>query len=449
MNSTIDRLRAALCALPLACGLWFASASAMAQSPEDGVLLDQIVALVNEDVIMQSELDARLVQVREKIDAERQPPEDVLKRQLLERMVIERLQLQFAQQMGIQIDDLTLNRTMNEIAQGNGLSLPAYREKIIAEGLDYDAFREQVRDEMTISRLRQRQVDSRINVSDQEIDDFIASQSGAVDRDVEYRLGHILVSIPEAATPEQIQAARKKAETLRRRIVEGGESFEQVATAESDGQNALQGGDLGWREAGRLPTLFARPVTLMQVGGVSELIRSPSGFHIIKLTDRRGGQQSTVVQTHARHILIRPSAVMSEAEARQTLITLRNRVLAGEPFADLARANSMDPGSARDGGDLGWADPGMFVPEFEEVMNAMQPGQISEPFRSPFGWHILEVVERRTHDNTRELIRAKAREYIGERKREEELELWLRRLRDEAYVEYRLGDEAPAEDGAS
>ena len=413
-----------------------------AAGPEDGELLDRIVALVNEDVIMQSELEARMQQVSRNLDASRMPPEDVLRRQVLDRMVIEELQLQFAQNVGIQIDDITLNRTMQEIAQGNGMSLQAFREKLIAEGIDYDAFREQVRDEMTITRLRQRQVDSRVSVSEQEIDDLIASQAGAVDKDVEYRLGHILVSVPEAATPEIIQQARAKAESLRQRIVEGGEDFEQVAVAESDGQNALQGGDLGWRPSGRLPTLFARPVTLMNVGEVSDLIRSPSGFHLIKLTDRRGGQQSNITQTHARHILIRPSAVMSETEARQELASLKRRIEGGESFADLARANSMDPGSAREGGDLGWADPGMFVPEFEEVMDTMQPGEISEPFRSPFGWHILQVLERREHDNSRELIRAKARDFIRERKRDEELELWLRRMRDEAWVEFRLGDEA-------
>jgi len=413
-----------------------------AAGPEDGELLDRIVALVNEDVIMQSELEARMQQVSRNIDAARMPPEDVLRRQVLDRMVIEELQLQFAENVGIQIDDITLNRTMQEIAQGNGMSLRDFREKLIAEEIDYDAFREQVRDEMTITRLRQRHVDSRVSVSEQEIDDLIASQAGAVDQGVEYRLGHILVSVPEAATPEVIQQARAKAESLRQRIVEGGEDFEQVAVAESDGQNALQGGDLGWRPSGRLPTLFARPVTLMNVGEVSDLIRSPSGFHLIKLTDRRGGQQSNIIQTHARHILIRPSAVMSEAEARQELASLKRRIEGGESFADLARANSMDPGSAREGGDLGWADPGMFVPEFEEVMDTMQPGEISEPFRSPFGWHILQVLERREHDNSRELIRAKARDFIRERKRDEELELWLRRMRDEAWVEFRLEDAA-------
>jgi len=409
-----------------------------AAPPSDGVLLDRIIALVNEDVIMQSELDERMQQVGRNIDDARMPPPDVLRRQVIERMIIERLQLQFAKQVGIRIDDVTLNRTMQEIAQGNNMSLPAFREQLISEGIDYDSFREQIRDEMTITRLRQRQVDSRVNVSDREVDDLIASQAGAVDRDVEYRLGHILVSVPEAASPEDIRAAREKALDLHRRIVDGGEDFAQLAMAESDGQNALQGGDLGWREAGRLPTLFSRPVTLMDVGEVSDLIRSPSGFHIIRLADRRGGQQSNVTRTRARHILLRPSAVLSNAEAREQLQSLRRRIAGGESFEDLARANSMDPGSARQGGDLGWADPGMFVPEFEEVMNRLAPGQISEPFQSPFGWHILEVMERREHDNTREQLRARAREFIRERKRDEELEIWLRRMRDEAYVEFRL-----------
>ena len=447
MNFKTDRSRAPHAAglLVLLCLL---AVPLWAAPPADGVLLDRIAALVNEDVITHSELESRLQQVARNLPDGRLPPREVLRRQVLDRMIIERLQLQFAEQIGIRIDDGTLNRTMQEIAQGNNLSLPAFREQLLAEGIDYDDFREQIRDEMTITRLRQRQVDSRVSVSDREIDDFIASQAGAVDRDVEYRLSHILVSVPEAASPEDIRQARDRAQALRARIVEQGEDFEQVAIAESDGQNALQGGDLGWRPSGRLPSLFSRPVTLMEVGDVSELIRSPSGFHLIRLADRRGGQQSSVLRTHARHILIRPSAVLTSTEAREQLLSLKRRIEGGESFADLARANSQDPGSARQGGDLGWADPGQFVAEFEEVMNALEPGQISEPFQSPFGWHILEVIERRQHDNTREQLRARAREYIRDRKREEELEVWLRRMRDEAYVELRL-DDAPLVDTRS
>lgn len=447
MNFKTDRSRAPRAAwlLVLLCLL---AVPLWAAPPADGVLLDRIAALVNEDVITHSELEARLQQVARNLPDGRQPPMEVLRSQVLDRMIIERLQLQFAEQIGIRIDDGTLNRTMQEIARGNNLSLPAFREQLLAEGIDYDDFREQIRDEMTITRLRQRQVDSRVSVSDREIDDFIASQAGAVDRDVEYRLSHILVSVPEAASPEDIRQARERAEALRARIVEQGEDFEQVAIAESDGQNALQGGDLGWRPSGRLPSLFSRPVTLMEIGDVSELIRSPSGFHLIRLADRRGGQQSSVLRTHARHILIRPSAVLSSTDAREQLMSLKRRIEGGESFADLARANSQDPGSARQGGDLGWADPGQFVTEFEEVMNALEPGQISEPFQSPFGWHILEVIERRQHDNTREQLRARAREFIRDRKREEELEVWLRRMRDEAYVELRL-DDAPVVDTRS
>ncbi|MDX5332675.1 MAG: peptidylprolyl isomerase [Gammaproteobacteria bacterium] len=447
MNFKTDRSRAPHAAglLVLLCLL---AVPLWAAPPADGVLLDRIAALVNEDVITHSELESRLQQVARNLPDGRLPPREVLRRQVLDRMIIERLQLQFAEQIGIRIDDGTLNRTMQEIAQGNNLSLPAFREQLLAEGIDYDDFREQIRDEMTITRLRQRQVDSRVSVSDREIDDFIASQAGAVDRDVEYRLSHILVSVPEAASPEDIRQARDRAQALRTRIVEQGEDFEQVAIAESDGQNALQGGDLGWRPSGRLPSLFSRPVTLMEIGDVSELIRSPSGFHLIRLADRRGGQQSSVLRTHARHILIRPSAVLTSTEAREQLLSLKRRIEGGESFADLARANSQDPGSARQGGDLGWADPGQFVAEFEEVMNALEPGQISEPFQSPFGWHILEVIERRQHDNTREQLRARAREYIRDRKREEELEVWLRRMRDEAYVELRL-DDAPLVDTRS
>ncbi|MFW5454453.1 peptidylprolyl isomerase [Thioalkalivibrio sulfidiphilus] len=405
----------------------------------DDTPVDHIVALVEDDVIMHSELQNRLDTVRQQILSRggRLPPDDVLIPQVLERLIIERLQLQQATRAGIRIDDITLNQTMERIARENSMSLPEFRDRLVADGIDFQVFREQIRDEMTIGQLRRRQVENRIQVSEQEIDDLIASESGAIDRDVEYRLSHILVPLPEGANAADIQAARERAEAIRKRAV-AGENFSELALSESAGQQALEGGDLGWRAAAQVPTLFARNVVLMREGEVSELIRSPSGFHLIKLQERRGGERAQITQTHARHILIQPTAILSQEDARERIAGLRNRILMGNDFADLARAHSDDRGSAMRGGDLGWTDPGDLVPQFEEVMNALAPNTLSEPFLSPFGWHIVEVLDRRTYDSSRQLMRAQAREIIRERKREEETELWLRRLRDEAYVELRL-----------
>jgi peptidyl-prolyl cis-trans isomerase SurA len=433
----MTEIRAFILSLLAAALLW--PATGAAQTTEDRVL-DRIVAVVEDDVIMQSELDYRLDQVKQQISSRgnRPPPDNVLIPQVVERLAVERLQLQRAAGMGIRIDDIALNDAMERIARENRMSLPQFREALVAEGIDFQRFREQIRDEMTISQLRRRQVDNRIQVSEQEIDDLIASESGAIDRDVEYRISHILIPLAEGATPAEIQAARERAESVRRRALEEGQNFAELAVSESGGQQALEGGDLGWRSAAQVPTVFARNVVLMREGDISEIIRSPSGFHIVKLEGRRGGEQARITQTHARHILISPTAVLSDERARERLDSLRHRIRMGDDFADLARAHSDDRGSAMRGGDLGWTDPGDLVPEFEEVMNRLPPGQVSEPFRTPFGWHIVEVLDRREHDSSRQLMRAQAREIIRDRKREDETELWLRRLRDESYVELRL-----------
>ncbi|HSP00632.1 MAG TPA: peptidylprolyl isomerase, partial [Thioalkalivibrio sp.] len=275
----------------------------------DDAPLDRIVALVEDDVIMQSELDQRLDTVKQQIRSRGNmpPPDDVLIPQVMERLVLERLQLQQATRMCIRIDDISLNETMERIARENRMTLPQFRDRLVADGIDYQVFREQIRDEMTIGQLRRRQVDNRIQVSEQEIDDLIASESGAIDQDVEYRLSHILVPLPEGATADDIQEARSRGEALRKRVADG-EDFSQLALGESGGQQALEGGDLGWRSAAQVPTLFARSVVLMREGDVSELIRSPSGFHLIKLEERRGGERAQITQTHARHILIQPTA---------------------------------------------------------------------------------------------------------------------------------------------
>ncbi|MCP4408759.1 MAG: molecular chaperone SurA [Gammaproteobacteria bacterium] len=405
----------------------------------DAVLIDRIVAVVEEDVIMVTELEKRLHVIRDRFRQSKDtaPPVDLLKKQLLEHLIVERLQLQMAERRGIRIDDLTLNEAMRKIASRNDLGLEGFREKLLDKGIDYIGFREQVRRELVIDALRARVVDRKVQVTDQEVADLISSQTGVAGSDLEYQLHHILVTLPEAASAEQINEARTKAEAIRARILDG-EDFRQLAMSESDGQKALEGGDLGWRKASQLPTIFVRHVSDMMVGEISELIRSPSGFHIIQLSDRKGEQKRMIKQTRTRHILISTSALIDDDQARQKLSELKRRIENGDDFAELAQANSADTNSALKGGDLGWTSPGILVPEYEKVMNGLEIGRISEPFRSSFGWHILQVMERRSHDSTQEVLRSQARTIIRKRKVEEETELWLRRLRNQSYVEYRL-----------
>jgi peptidyl-prolyl cis-trans isomerase SurA len=408
-----------------------------APQEQDTVALDRSIVLVEEDLVTERELDDRVAEIKRRLASQNVnlPSEENLRKQVLERLILDQIQLQMAKQIGIRIDDLTLDREMTNLAKQNGMSLLDFRSKIISEGLDYAKFREDVRQELTIKLLRKRQVDSQIQVTDREVDDLIASQSEALNKDVEFHLRHILVSIPEDATPEQIKAARTRAEGILKKA-KSGENFAELAISDSDGQQALNGGDLGWRPLGELPSVFVRSVTLMDPGQISDLIRSPSGFHIIMLVDKRGGQKAMIEQTLARHILIKTNALVSDAEAQARLESLKHRIEGGDDFATLARAYSEDKGSAIDGGKLGWATPGSFVPAFEEAMNKLEIGQISEPFKSQYGWHIVQVLDRRKQDDTLKLLRNRARQLIAERKQQEELRLWLRRIRDEAYVEY-------------
>lgn len=415
---------------------------------QDTVLLDRSIVLVEEDLVTERELDMRVAEIKRQLTGQNVnlPSEESLRRQVLERLVVDQIELQMAQQIGIRIDDITLDREMAKLAESNHMSLQDFRKRIISEGLNYPSFREEIRKELTIKLLRKRQVDSQIQVTDREVDDLIASQSEALNKDVEFHLRHILVSIPEDATPEQIKAARERAAAILKKA-RSGEKFAELAVSESDGQHALKGGDLGWRSLAELPSVFTRSVTLMEPGQISDVIRSPSGFHIIKIEDKRGGQKAMIEQTLARHILIKTNALVSDEEARARLESLKRRIEGGDSFATLARAYSEDKGSAIDGGKLGWSTPGSFVPAFEETMNKLEIGQISEPFKSQFGWHIIEVLDRRKQDDTLKLLRNRARQLIGERKREEELRLWLRRIRDEAYVEYLDKRYQPAGEG--
>ncbi len=399
--------------------------------------LDHIVAIVDKVAITHSELESELRTVKLQIGAQGGvPPDAILKKQVLERLILKHIQLQLARSSNIHVDDDTLNRALATIATQNQLTLAQFREVLEMDGYDFRQFREDIRAEIITTRLRQRHVDNRIIISDREIDRFLIEQKESGQADDEYRLGHILITVPEAAAAAAIQKAKQRAELLLDELREGAD-FNHVAISSSEGRNALEGGDLGWRKAGQLPSLFATLAITMQVGDISELIRSPSGFHIIKLLEHRGGERHVVTQTNARHILIKVTEVTSDSEAQQKLWRLKERIESGDDFSELARSHSDDAGTAAKGGDLGWSSPGRMVAAFEAVMDSLQPGPISEPFKSRFGWHIVQIQGRRDHDDTEEFNRNQARMLLMERKVAEEQELWLRRLRDEAYVEIR------------
>ncbi len=401
--------------------------------------LNGIAAVVDDDVITWNELNQRIETISQQL-AQRKtplPPRNILERQILDRLIIEHLQLKRAEQVGIQVDDESLNQVIENIARENKMSLVQFRNALSQDGMSFAFFREQIRNEITITRLRTSQVDNRVTVSPQEVDTFLEAQKGQLERNSEFHLFHILISVPGNASPEQLQTARDKAEQVMGKLRQGAD-FQQMAVSYSSGQQALEGGDLGWRRAGQLPTLFAEVVLSMQPGQVSDLVRSSSGFHILKLAEKRGQKRQIIRQVNARHILLKTTPLVSDSESRNRLSRLRERILGGADFAELARANSDDPGSAAKGGELGWADPGIYVQEFQEALNNTPVGAISQPFKSSFGWHIMQVQDWREHDNTEEALRNQAFQALRQRRIEEEQQDWLRRLRDEAYVEYRL-----------
>lgn len=403
--------------------------------------LNRIVASVNNDVVMESELRNRSAMVISQLQAQQAelPSRAALQKQVLDRLILENLQLQLAERNGIRVDDDKLNNSMRKLAKQNGMSLSEFRSALEQDGYDYVAFREQFRNQITINQIRQQMVENRVEVTEQEVDNLLATATSLSDQNREYRLAHILISTPEAASPEQIKQARKRADDILARLRQGA-SFEQMAIAESDGRQALSGGDLGWRKADQLPSLFTDVVAELQVGEVSDPIRSPSGFHIVKIVNIRGDQRRLIQQTHARHILLQPDTLVSEQEIKTRMEQLRERIAQGEDFAVLARAHSQDPGSGSQGGDLGWITPGQMVPEFEQAMDELEIQEVSQPVQSRFGWHLIQVLDRREQDETDEYRRNRARESIRQRKTDEQLEIWLRRLRDEAYVEYHIDE---------
>jgi peptidyl-prolyl cis-trans isomerase SurA len=416
-------------------------------TPEAGTVsrkrepLNRIVAIVNDDIIMSSQLESAITDVVAQLQEKGTPiPEQsVLVKQVLERLVMETLQLDLAEANGITVDDVTLNEEARKLAAQNNLTLTEFREVLESQGFSYADFREKLRKELLIQQVRRQMVGSRITVNEQEIDNMLAMLKASGKGDVEYHLAHILVAIPEGAGPDEISAAEQRASNILERL-RNGASFTEIAIAESDAQTALEGGDIGWRSLGQMPSLFVEPLKSMQVGDVSDLIRSPGGYHIIKLLEKRGDERHIVAQTKARHILLKPDEVNSDEAVRLRIEQLMVRLQNGEDFATLARAHSQDPLSAARGGDLGWLSQGDTVPEFEDQMNRLEPGELSQPFKSQFGWHLVQVMERRDHDSTEEYERSKVRQLIRSRKYDEELFLWLRRLRDESYVDYRIDD---------
>ncbi|HUJ01369.1 MAG TPA: peptidylprolyl isomerase [Usitatibacter sp.] len=409
--------------------------------PSRIVPVDRIVAVVNDDVITQDELNERTALVTRQLERQGAtlPASDVLARQILERMINDRVQLQLAKDEGIKVDDLTLDRTIERIAQENKMSVPDFRKALEHDGIKYTRFRDDIRNEILISRLREKDVDNKIVVTDAEVDTELAREAREANADVEYELSHILVAVPPQASADQIEARRRRAlealEALRR-----GANFGQIAAQYSDAPDALQGGNLGWRAAGGLPTLFVDVLKRMKPGDVSDILKSPNGFHIVKLIDTRTkAATGGVEQTHVRHILLRAHDGLSDAEARDRLEKLRQKILAGADFAEVARENSEDS-SASKGGDLGWVAPGDTVPEFERVMNSLKPGEVSQPFQTPFGWHIAQVIERRSEALSEEKKKAAARQAIRARKADEAYQDWLREQRDRAFVENRYDE---------
>ena len=406
--------------------------------PEATGEIDRILVIVNDDVITETELANRLAETRKQLALEKikTPPDDILRKQLLDRMVLERLQLQLAVQTGIRVGESEVDQAIETIARRNNLSVENFRKALAKSGMDVAAYRAQTRDQLTIQQLLEREINNRVNVTDSEVSHFLENPQSRADMDVTYHLSHILIGIPESASPEAIQAAKKRAEDILRQL-KAGADFEQIAVSYSQGADALKGGGLGWKKPGELPELFLGALKSLSPGDISETLRSPNGFHILKLNDKRGAAQAeAVTQTHVRHILLRTSEIQSLEDARQKLLNLRERVENGDDFAALARAHSEDTGSAASGGDLGWVNPGMMVPEFEKAMNALKPNQLSQPVRSSFGLHLIQVLGRRSHDITQERLEAAARQQIHARKADERYEQWARQLRDEAFVEY-------------
>jgi peptidyl-prolyl cis-trans isomerase SurA len=404
-----------------------------------GEMLDRIAAIVNDGLVLKSELDVQIASVQKRLQEQRVelPSQSVIQQQVLDRLVLQEIQLQRAKHVGLTITDEQLNSALQEIAARNKIPFDQLPTALAAQGVDYKQYRESMRKELTLSTLQQRDVIAHINVSPRELEQYLARQQNAAAND-EFNVSHILLSLPAAATPQQLEEISHKAQDVASRAGKG-EDFGQLAIANSNSQTALDGGQLGWRKGTQLPQFILDLVVKMKPGDVSEPVRTPSGYHIVKLNERRSGEAPVIVnQIHVRHILMKPNELDDEATVREKLAKLRERILKGEDFAGIAATASEDPGTAPDGGDAGWAGPGTFVPEFDKAIADLKDNEISEPFKTRYGWHIVQMLGTRTYDSTDDVRRQKAYAAIRESKTDEETELWLRRLRDDAFVETKM-----------
>ncbi len=404
-----------------------------------GELLDRIAAIVNDGIVLKSELDAQMDSVTKRLTEQKVelPSQSVLRQQVLDRLIVQEIEAQQAKRVGLTVSDEQLNAALQEIAARNKIPFDQLPTALAAQGVDYKLYRDSMRKELTLNTLRQRDVIARITVTPHELEQYLDRQQSAAAND-EFNVSHILLSLPAAATPQQLAEISAKAQDLVARAQKG-EDFGQLAIANSNSQTALDGGQLGWRKGSQLPQFILDLVTKMKPGEVSAAVRTPSGFHIVKLNERRGGEAQVIVnQIHVRHILMKTNELDDDETVRQKLSKLRERILAGEDFAGIASTTSQDPGSAPDGGDLGWSGPGTFVPEFDKAIADLKPNEITEPFKTRYGWHIVQMLGTRTYDSTDDVRRQKAYAAIRESKADEETELWLRRLRDEAFVEVKM-----------
>ncbi|HEX4300218.1 MAG TPA: peptidylprolyl isomerase [Gammaproteobacteria bacterium] len=412
-----------------------------AKTPAPGTLLDSVAAVVNDDVILKSELDAQVAEAERQILSHNTPlPEyAVLQKQVLDGMVVNRVELQQAATRGVTVSDDAVNQALTRIAQRDGVTLDQLPDVLKKQGYEYDRFRRELRDQLVIQALEQQVLADQLHITQQELEDQMRADQGSGDTETQYHVAQILVATPFNPTPDDIATARKKMDIIYQKL-KSGTDFAAAAVAYSEGQNALQGGDIGWRKASELPTLFAPIVMQMKPGDYSAPIQSANGFHLVKLIDvKRSDQKVMVTQTHARHILVRTSAILNEAQAKTKIQALYDQLKAGADFAKLATANSDDPGSAKLGGDLGWVDPGSTVPAFQTVMDKLQPGEMSEPFQSPFGWHIVQVLGRRQADQTEDDRRNRAYQAIFARKSEEVVQHWISEMKDSSFIEYHIG----------
>lgn len=444
MKSCHVKLCATLFAIFFSTALWAADPAPVPATPApvttssaQTIPLDGIAAVVNDDIITQGQLNDRYIRAVQQIENRKMamPPRAILEKQLLDHMVNDKIQLQAASQTGIQVDGPTLDRAIEKIAQQNKLSLDSFKQALAHDGVPYDKFRSDIRNEIILDRLHQRDVVSKVNVTEAEVDAYLAQQS-ATGADQEFHLAHISIDIPDNATSVQIDAAKVKADEALKKLQQGAD-FAQISTLYSNAPNALEGGDLGWRPAAQLPPQFLEMVRQLKPGDLTGLLRSNDGFHILKLIAVRDVNQPAIIdQTHVRHILIKTNEVVSDQDAIKKLNQIRENILSGKvTFAEMAKQYSAD-GSASQGGDLGWVSPGETVPEFEQAMNALKIGEISQPIKSPFGYHLIQVLERRQKDVTLNHRRDLARQAIEARKVEEAQTEWLRELRDRAYVKY-------------